>query len=233
MTPSLSLVIPFYNEEECAKRAIRELVAAFDAAGVSEIEFLLVENGSTDNTSALLRDLAQVDRRLKIIATEKNVGYAGAVLTGLSRADGKWIGFTCGDGEIAPEDVVAVFDIARQAGLDFCKAKRIGRQDGLWRKALSYGYHLLVSLLFSVHVTDINGYPVIMQRQVFARMRIPVTNWVFNVEILLEVRRLGLRMVEVDVKHLKRLGGHSHVSPFTPLIFLWQLVSLRLKQKQK
>jgi hypothetical protein len=135
------------------------------------------------------------------------------------------VGFTCGDGEVAASDVAWLCSFTRVPGLDFCKAKRLGRQDGAWRKLLSFGYHLLVGILFNIHVTDINGYPVLMKRAVYSKLALSRADWVFNVEMLLRLRSNGMRMAEVDVAHRARLGGRSHVRFWTPLVFIFQLIS--------
>lgn len=228
--PALTLVVPFYNEEACAERAAAGLAAALGAAE-PDYELLLVENGSSDGTRAILRRAAAAEPRIRLEELDANIGYGGAVLRGLSLARGRYVGFTCGDGEIAPEDTAWVCSLARAPGVDLCKAKRLGRRDGAWRKLLSVGYHFLVGLLFNIHVTDVNGYPVVMRREVWEAMRLRRTDWVFNVEMLLRLRQGGFRMVEADVEHRARLGGRSHVGPLTPLVFLGQLLALWRSEK--
>ncbi|HBW21902.1 MAG: hypothetical protein A2X28_02110 [Elusimicrobia bacterium GWA2_56_46] len=223
--PAVTLVVPFYNEKDCAERAVGELASALDAVEPG-FELLLVENASTDGTREILRRAAAGDPRIRVVELDVNIGYGGAVLKGLSLGRGEWVGFTCGDGEISASDTAWMCSFTRVSGLDFCKAKRLNRRDGAWRKFLSLGYHFLVGSCFSIHVTDINGYPVLMRRAVYSRLRLSRTDWVFNVEMLLRLRQEGLRMAEVDVTHRPRLGGRSHVSLRTPVEFFFQLVSL-------
>lgn len=230
--PVMSLVVPFYNEETCAERAVAELLSALSSVEPA-CELLLVDNASSDGTREILRRTAALDPRVKVVELDVNIGYGGVILKGLSLAKGQWLGFTCGDGEIGPEDTAWVCSLARAPGVDFCKAKRLGRQDGAWRKALSLGYHFLVGLLFNIHVTDINGYPVMMRREAYSALRLSRTDWVFNVEMLLRLRQTGLRMVEADVQHRLRLGGSSHVSLWTPFVFFSQLLSLWMDERGK
>lgn len=224
-TPAISLVIPFYNEKDCAARTVKELVSALDPVEPG-FELLLIENASTDGTREILRRAAAGDPRLKVVELDVNIGYGGAVLKGLSLASGDWLGFTCGDGEIAASDTAWMCSLTKMPGLDFYKAKRLGRQDGAWRKFLSLGYHFLVGVGFDIHVTDINGYPVLMRKSVYSRLRLERADWVFNVEMLLKLRQAGVRMAEVDVIHRPRSGGRSHVNLRTPLEFFSQLLSL-------
>lgn len=230
--PAISLVVPFYNERDCAAEAVAELAAALDAVDPS-FELLLVENASSDDTRAILRRAAAADGRIRTVELDENIGYGGAVLKGLSLARGERLGFTCGDGEIGPEDTSLVCALAGAPGVDLCKAKRLGRRDGAWRKLLSVGYHFLVGTLFNIHVTDVNGYPVMMTRKVYSRLRLSRADWVFNVEMLLRLRQEGFRMVEVDVTHRPRLGGRSHVGFWTPFVFIAQLLSLFQEERSR
>lgn len=220
----LSVVIPFYNEEACAAEVVEEMVSVLDKEGL-DYELLLVNNGSEDRTGELLKGICAERPRLRLIQLKQNRGYGGAILAGLAAAEGRVLGFTCGDGQISPADLVRVYKVLASGQVHFCKAKRVGRQDGLLRQLWSFGYHVLVGILFRVHITDVNGYPVLMERGIFQRMRLKRENWIINVEILLAARRLGVAMAEVDVCHRDRMGGRSHVNWMTPLIFLAELMA--------
>ncbi|MDQ7772702.1 MAG: glycosyltransferase family 2 protein [Elusimicrobiales bacterium] len=226
MKPGLSLVIPFYNEEACAGPVVRGTLEALEKAGL-DFELILVENASSDGTRRILEGFSG-DPRVKVLKLERNIGYGGAVTEGLAAAAGRHLGFTCGDGEIEPGDTAKVCRIAICSGEPVCKARRVDRLDGPWRKFLSVAYHLLVGLLFRVHVTDVNGYPVILTREAYEAIGLTSRNWVFNVELLVKARRLGFGILEPEILHRRRAGGRSHVGFGTPLAFLAQLLRLRL-----
>lgn len=229
--PKISLVVPFYNEEACAREVVHSLAEALHAVQ-PEFELLLIENASSDGTRDILRREAAADARLKVIELNVNIGYGGAVLKGLGLGSGEWLGFTCGDGEISSVDVAWLASVAADSKVDFYKAKRLDRRDGAWRKLLSLGYHFIVGAMFGVHVTDINGYPVLIRKKVYNRLKLTRSNWVFNVELLLRLRETGVRVAEVDVPHRERLGGSSHVRFWTPVVFLLQLFSLWLEERR-
>jgi hypothetical protein len=124
-----------------------------------------------------------------------------------------------------------MFRVLEASGLDLCKGKRIHRRDGPLRQFISFGYHVIVSLLFRIHITDVNGYPLLMRRENFSALDLRQRNWVFNLEVLHGARRLRLKIAEVDVEHRPRAGGRSHVRWYFPLVFLWQLLVYWLDER--
>ena len=219
----LSVIIPFYNEEACVAGVLEEMVPALEKEGV-DYELILVDNGSRDRTGEILRGICERKPQLKLIQLDHNQGYGGGILAGLAAARGRILGFTCGDGQISPGDLLRLYRVLAGGQVQFCKAKRLDRREGPVRQFLSFGYHLIVGMLFRVHITDVNGYPVLMAREVYQRMSLRKENWIINVEILLAARRLSVPMAEVDVWHRDRFGGRSHVGWLTPVTFLLELV---------
>lgn len=219
----LSLVIPMFNEEPCCRLVVEDQLAALENLAVP-YELIVINNGSTDRTGEILEDLRRAHSRLKVVSFPVNHGYGGAVLAGMNSATGKFIGFTCGDGEVPADAALKMYRLLKTGAGDLCKAKRVGRRDGLWRSILSFGYHLAVSFALRIHISDLNGYPVVMSAETFRDLRISETSWIFNLDMLVRCRRAGRTMIEVDVPHLPRAGGHTKVTLVTPLMFLFQLI---------
>lgn len=164
---------------------------------------------------------------IRIAHLEQNAGYGGAILEGFRQAKGDILGFTCADGEVPHSSVLTMARMIEAGGADLIKGKRIGRKDGALRMLMSFGYHLIVSLLFKIHITDINGYPLLMKRTAYQKLRLNKKDWVINVEMLWEARKNHLVIAELDVPHLARAGGRSHVRLFFPFLFFIQILKLR------
>ena len=226
MTLDLSVVVPLYDEEACVRASLVALAQTLDDSGLA-YELIAVDNGSRDGTAGVLADLAAHHPRLCVVTLADNAGYGGAILAGLAQARGRVLGFTCGDGEVAPDEVVRGYRMLADAPVQLVKGKRIDRVDGTGRRLLSFGYHLAVAAALRAHVTDVNGYPVLMTREAYTRIAPATRDWMINVDLILGTRREGLRMAEFDVRHRPRLGGRSHVRFWFPLLFLWQLVRFR------
>ncbi len=82
--PDLSLVMPAFNEEEIVAATVSELLEAFERAG-HRLEIVAVDNGSSDRTGAILRELSSRDPRVVPLRVEVNQGYGFGVLAGLPR----------------------------------------------------------------------------------------------------------------------------------------------------
>lgn len=225
MSCDLSIVMPAFNEEACIDQALSELIEVLDKRDL-HYELVVLDNGSSDGTFAVLEKVRKRHPQVTVVRFAENQGYGGAIARGLSLCSGAVVGFTCADGEVPAESVVQMYDLLQSGHIDLCKGKRIGRTS-LRRQLWSVGYHLVVGLLFEIHITDINGYPVLTRRRVVEDMRLSRTNWMINIEILLHARQRGLITAELDVPHRERLGGRSHVRWYFPLVFLVQLVQFR------
>ena len=219
----LSIVIPVFNEEACVRGTVVEIIECLTRSGISH-EVVAVNNGSTDGTARILDQLRSEQPTLVVLPLAVNEGYGGGIVAGWRRCRGRVIGFTCADREVGATDLVTMFRVLEAGGLDLCKGKRTHRRDGPFRQLISFGYHIIVGLLFRIHITDVNGYPVLMRQDSLAALDLRQRNWVFNVEVLFGARNLGLRIAEVDVEHRPRAGGRSHVRWYYPFLFLWQLL---------
>lgn len=234
----LSIAIPFFNEEACAEQVVQGLHQALRWRSWHS-ELLLVDNGSTDATPGILDRLAaelgaaHPWPRVKVLHFEQNRGYGGAIRAGLAASEGAVLGFTCGDGEVSPRDLVRIYRRLAPGKLDVCKGWRVGRMDGYFRLLLSTGYHLVISRLFLTAVQDINGYPMLMRRSAYEQMELRQDDWIINVEILNQVRWRKLSLEEVLIRHLPRAGGRSHVRWYFPLLFAWELVRYRWRVRSK
>ncbi|MEW6075880.1 MAG: glycosyltransferase family 2 protein, partial [Candidatus Omnitrophota bacterium] len=129
----LSLVIPLYNEADNIRELIGTLSAALEKEKI-EYELVLVDNGSSDATGALIEEYARADNRIRRVNVRKNIGYGWGIIKGLEAAEGEHLGFMCGDGQIKPADVVRVYRKLTEERLDLCKVRRVYREDGLQRK---------------------------------------------------------------------------------------------------
>lgn len=225
----LSLALPFYNEEENVTRVIRELEQAFAEEGLEDYEIMAVNNGSSDRTGELLEGLEEKNARIKIVTVPVNQGLGFGVLEGFRQAQGEYVGFNCGDGQIAAHDVVKVWRKLIQENLDLCKVKRVVRQDGFQRLFVSFVFNSLCHLLFGVRSMDINGIPKIMKREALERLELFSRDWFIDCELMIKATQQKLQIGEVEVEFLKRQGGSSHVNWKASQEFLKNLFIYRVK----
>ena len=222
----LSLVIPFYNEQENVQTVLYYLSSHLDSSSIN-YQIVAVENGSTDNTADLLVELSTVNPRIKVVTVKQNKGYGFGIISGFKAAVGDYVGFMCGDGQISPKDVVKTFSYAKNENLDFCKVRRIVRYDGLIRYLLSSVYNLILSVFFKVTTSDINGTPKILRRTIYEKLDLTSNDWFIDTEMMLKIGKMGYKVSEVDVEFKKRAAGESNVKFIIIFEFLRNLIRFR------
>ncbi len=228
MKTRVSIVMPFYNEEANVEGVVTELLTATATANW-DIDFVCVQNGSRDQTGAILQRLTREHSRVSMVDVAINRGYGFGIRQGLVAATGDIVGYLDGDGQVSPEDVLRVLD--GMGSQPAAKAIRVQRQDGPQRLVISWCYNQILRLLFFVlfrlHARDANAKPKFLRR---ANLRVidPVSDdWFIDAEIMIKAASIGTVWSEQPVKFLKRKAGRSNVRLGTILEFLRNLVRWR------
>lgn len=198
----LSLVIPFYNDSGCPIPFVRELQKYL---GNIDYHLILVDDCSTDNTLQELESLK--GRNVRIIHNKVNKDYGGAIMTGLNGAKGDILGFSCGDGEVSPEDIVKVYK--SMGNKEAIKAVRVDRKDGFNRKIISKVFNILSKKRFRLNLEDINGYPVFFKKEVYAGLSDVRNDWLFNIDLYRKIISRGFEIHEIKVNHRTRTASAS------------------------
>lgn len=116
-SPVLSLLIPIYNVE----RYLRECLDSAVAQTLKDIEIICINDGSTDNSPAIIREYMQRDARVKMI-DKANSGYGDSMNRGLEMARGKYVGILESDDFMAPDALEKLVLAAESSNADFAKA---------------------------------------------------------------------------------------------------------------
>ena len=112
-TEKISVIVPAFNLEECLPRCLDSILAQT----CKNLEIIVVDDGSRDNTFAVMEAYAQKDSRVKAIHKE-NGGVTSARLRGIAEATGEWLGFVDGDDEIEPQMYERLLENAKNHGAD-------------------------------------------------------------------------------------------------------------------
>lgn len=222
----LSLVIPAYNEEECIENTVSELINEFMSTD-AHLELVLVNNGSNDNTSKILKNLEKLYSDVKVVTIGVNEGFGWGVINGLRNAHGDYVGYIGADGQISARDTVRVFERLKSKNLDLCKSRRIKREDGVLRFFLSKSFNMLFYILYHVSVNDVNGTPKIMKYECYKRLDLESKDWFIDAELLIKSATLGFEMGDVDVIFKKRNRGKSNVKANTIFEFIKNLIKYK------
>lgn len=173
----VSVVTPVWN----AEATLAETVASVRAQGFADWELLLVDDGSTDGSAALLRRLAAAEPRIRLLANGRNLGAAAARNHGIRAARGRWIAFLDADDLWRPEKLALQIAFMRAHGhpLTFTAYRRIapdGRPLGTVRPPASVTRAGLlrgnvIGCLTAAYDTDFFGkveMPALQRRQDYA-----------------------------------------------------------------
>ena len=226
--PELSLVIPCYNEEDVIGNTAAHLIEAFRVMDV-DLELVLVDNGSVDSTGEIIDKLIADGCPVVKRTVAVNQGYGSGVLCGIEASRGKFIGFTCADGQVEAEDVAKAYKMAAQMKEDkLVKVRRRFRMDGLARKCISTLYNVLITVMFGgLGSIDINGNPKIIKREHIERMNLQSKDWFIDAEMMIKAKKLGLGVYEFNVLSRMREGGSSNVNAGTCWEFVINLLRYR------
>ncbi|MCA9174109.1 MAG: glycosyltransferase [Planctomycetales bacterium] len=205
----LSLVIPAFNEAEVIEQAVTEATCAL-AGLVPQYEILVVDDGSTDATSALVEKICQRDSRVKLIRHVENQGYGAALRTGFAAATGDLVAFTDADCQFDLSELDRFLLLARS--YDAVCGYRIDRKDGWLRCLYSVVYNLIVRLLLGIRVRDVDCALKVFRRECLLKTTIGTEGFLVNSDLLTQIRRAGGSIVEVGVSHRPRAAGRSTVS---------------------
>ena len=90
----LSVILPSFNEEENIPGCVGEVRSALDDLGILQREIIVVDDGSSDGTARVARELGERDTDVKLVQHPRNLGYGEALLSGIRAATGDWIFIT-------------------------------------------------------------------------------------------------------------------------------------------
>jgi glycosyltransferase involved in cell wall biosynthesis len=205
MRPKLSIVVPFYNEEESIGPLYAAVVAAIDPLGVS-YEMLFVDDGSRDRTVALATELARRDSRLRVVKFRRNYGQTPAMAAGIELARGEVVVTMDGDLQNDPADI-GLFLAKMAEGYDIVVGWRHNRQDKLIsRKIPSMIANRLIGKVTGVPIRD-NGCSLKAYRGDLIKA-IPLYSEMHRF-IPAMASIAGPRIAEIKVRHHARKFGAS------------------------
>lgn len=200
----LSLCLPAYNEQDCIVETLDRALAVLPSL-VASLEVIVVDDGSRDATAQRVRSVMQRDRRVRLVAHERNKGYGAAVTSGLLAAAGDLVMFADSDGQFDFRDVSRLLD--RLPGNDFIVGYRHQRAESFRRRLNAWAWGRLVRVVYGVRARDLDCAFKLFRREVVERLRLTASGACINAELMCQCQRAGFRFDEVPVEHYLRKGG--------------------------
>ena len=234
---SLSVVLPAYNEEANVERAVEGVSSVAQQLGI-DYEIILVNDGSTDRTGEIARELMQRVPSFRLVEHYPNRGYGGSLRAGFAAAMGDLIAFVPADNQFDFREISRLLERLDEA--DIVSGYRAERQDTFIRKLNGFGWNMLVRLLFGYLCRDIDCGFKLFRREVLERVTIVSDGAMIDTEFLAGARARGFRIAEVPVTHLPRVAGEATganlkviAKAFRDLVRFRQRLSRELREEKQ
>lgn len=204
----LSIVVPCYDEAENIPLILKRFSEVIKR---DDIEVILVDNGSRDNSAQVLDNLLPEYCFARTIRIDINQGYGFGIVEGLKVCTGDFIGWTHADMQTDPADLIKALEIIEKNNNDknlFIKGNRKGRS--IFDQFFTSGMSIFETIYMGVKLYDVNAQPNVFSKDFFEVWKCPPKDFALDLYALYMAQKLGLHMERFDVIFPERIHGQSH-----------------------
>jgi glycosyltransferase involved in cell wall biosynthesis len=204
----LSIIVPVFNEQEAIplfySEALKELKAV---CAKMPIEFIFVDDGSTDNTCKILKDLQAKDPRVHFISFSRNFGQDSAILCGMEHADGEYAVVMDVDLQHPPALIPKMLEVVESGDFDCADTRRINRKgEGAIRNICSNIFYYMLSKMTGIKViSGMMSFRVMNRKYMDAvlamREQCRVSKFLFS--------WVGFKVKTFEYENIERVAGQS------------------------
>ncbi len=203
----VSLIIPCYNESKSIPQLLESCQTAFEK---QDVEVIIVDNGSIDNTQEVLSDILANYSFIKLVTVKENIGYGNGILQGLNSASGEIIGWTHADLQTNPADInsaLTFFEQSNNIETIFVKGERYGRS--ITDVFFTIGMALFESVLMRTWMWDINAQPTLFHKSFFESWIEPPNDFSIDLFAYFMAKKKGFVIKRFPVLFSERMHGVS------------------------
>jgi glycosyltransferase involved in cell wall biosynthesis len=221
--PKYSIVVPLHNEQENVTDLYDRLKAVMEASG-EPFEMVLVDDGSSDGTFRLLREIAAVDSRVTVVRLRRNFGQTAGLAAGFDHARGEYIIAMDGDLQHDPADIPIFLEKIAE-GYDIVSGWRKERIDNLWvRRIPSRCANWLMAKLSGVNIHDFGTTFKAYRREILEQ--VPLYGELHRFIPALASWH-GASICEVPIRNINRERGASHYGISRTFRVFFDLITIR------
>src|SRR5213592_239163 len=212
MPPSISLVVPMYNEELNIAHAIDAAVEALTKY-TDDYEIIIVDDASTDASPMLVARRAAENPRIRMIRHEKNRKLGGSLKTGFAAPSKDLVLYMDADLPFDPDVLGRAIRALQVTGADVIAGYRHDRTiEGPKRAIYSYVYNALIGVLFGWPHRDINFSFKLMKREVLRAIELKSEGSLIDAELIVKAKNHGFVIQQIGLDYFPRVRGTSHLS---------------------
>lgn len=206
-TIKLSIVVPCYNEQKNIPLILEKFN---EVVKTEDIEVILVNNGSTDNSEIVLNELLPNYSFAKVVKVDVNQGYGFGIVSGLKEAKGNFIGYTHADMQTDPLDVIKAFKIIEsQDDSKKCYVKGDRKKRRIFDQIFTTGMSLFETIYLGSKLWDINAQPNIFHKTFFQCLENIPKDFSLDLYFLYMAKKRGMNVIRFDVVFPPRVHGES------------------------
>ncbi len=203
----LSITLPCYNESKNIPHLLESFALLIKDR---DMEVILVNNGSTDDTAQVLEKLIPLYPFSKTTLVPVNKGYGYGILAGLKISKGDFLGWTHADLQTDPNDIIRAYDVLKNCLWSptlFIKGDRINRP--IFDQLFTIGMGIFNSILFRMPLSEINAQPNIFHRSFLMKWEAPPFDYAIDLYAHLMSKKHGLTIKRIKVHFPERQFGIS------------------------
>lgn len=206
-TRGISVVLPAHNEEAVLAETLEKCMATLSEIA-PDYEIIVVDDGSSDRTGAIAEEYAATNPHIRVVHNRPQRGYGGALIAGFNAMTRPLAFFMDADGQFDIRDLALLLPLRKQ-GHRAVLGYRLHRQDSPLRKVNAWGWKLLVSTLFDLHMRDVDCAFKLYDTSLVRAVDVTAEGAMVNTEMLVKLTRMGVPFVEVPVRHYPRVHGQA------------------------
>ena len=224
----LSVIIPVYNE----KSTIEEIIKRVLATKINK-QIIIVDDGSTDGTRAIIKKLNQSTGKLKIILQPVNLGKGAAVRTGIKSATGDYTIIQDADLEYDPEDYFKLIKPVEDGkGVVVYGSRFTGERRNLffWHWVANQFLTFTTNILYNSTLSDMETCYKLFPTKLLQSLPLKCTRFEFEPEVTARILKKGIRIYEVPISYAGReYHEGKKITWVDGLIALFTLLRYRIK----
>ena len=205
--PLLSLVVPCYNEEKALPCFIKEVQRVMPQIGKVDVEVILVNDGSKDNTLGVMQQISSEFEFVRYVSFSRNFGKESAILAGLKEADGDWVAVMDADLQDPPSLLPEMLRIVCEEGYDCVGTRRISRKgEPPIRSFFARCFYKIINKIADVKLVDgARDFKLLSRETVDALVALPEVNR-FSKGLY---EWIGFRTKWLEFENVERVAGET------------------------